>query len=148
MNFRYSLLIIFLASLSSCWFSKQLDNKRLQPYSQYLNVEYQLVHTDTTQSVLYIKTQAKNYQLVTKVFNDFKGKELLFEQEVIVREGINALQQIRLPIPQKRYVVSLMVKNVATNEIYSDVFEVNKHKYSEQTILAFTDKTPLLNTYR
>ena len=147
-NIKYIFILIGLIILSSCLFSKKLDKKRLQPYTKSLEVQYRLLHDNGKHSKLFLNSNAKNYEVTIKTYENFKARTLLFEEIAVFDNALNKLEEIKIPVPARQYVLELSVKNIATKEVYSDVLEVDKTKDNEQTIMAYqmNDK-PLVHNY-
>lgn len=147
-NIKYIFIIVSVFALSGCIFSKKLDKKRLQPYPKNLEVQYRLIHEAGKQSKLYVNTNAKNYQITIKAYENFKARTLLFEETATFDNALHTLEEIKLAVPAPQYALELTVMNIATKTMYSDVLEVDKTKDSEQTIAAYQDNDkPLIANY-
>lgn len=147
-NIKYLFILIGLIVLSSCFFAKKLYKKQLQPYTKNLEVQYRLVHDNGKQSKLFVNTNAKNYEITIKAYENYKAKTLLFEEIAVFYNALDKLEQIKIAVPARQYVLELSVKNIATKEIYSDVLDVDKTKDNEQTIIAYQEnEKPLICNY-
>jgi len=132
---KYIFILTGLMIFSSCWFSKKLDKKPLQPYAKNLEVQYRLIHNNRSNSRLFVNTNAKNYEITIKAYEDFRARTLLFEEVAVFDNALNKLEEINIPVTEQNYALEVSVKNIATKETYSDVLGVNKSKDNEQTIL-------------
>lgn len=126
----------------------QLHQKRLFPYTKSLVTTARVVHLDSLNTRLLLKTEANNYHLTIKAYPSFSAKTLLYEETLLMEKAADQVQIIDLPLKAKTYVLELHIVNITTKETYSDVLMVSKLKDSEQTILARkTDGSLLAENY-
>lgn len=137
------IITIFLFSIIvSCSSGKKLKNESLSPYSVSLEMgfHYKVYHKSTEFSELYLQSVGNEYRVTIRAYENFRSKEVLYENTHQIVSTTNAIEKIKIPINKKQYALEILLFDLSNNKAYSDAIWIDKIGVNEQTMEVFDDK--------